>query len=237
MTDMLHKPWTRMPQPGSPVWMVCGSSPLARVSMLQALEEFHPQVTITCNGGHRLFDVRTGIDHPTFYFLSDQEACRIYAVDSSFLQARYGTMVLTPSRERSAIRERGMEHADQFLAIDRKAPPGLHTPGKYAGQPLSGLWMLDIALNRGAETVLIVGYDGYRSHGGDRVVDYFDGRYGAAASLGHNPLMAAYLDSAVRARPKVRFVMFGQPVYETPEAENFRLVRPGERLEQAVGAL
>lgn len=211
----------RCAAPGSPVWMVCGSGPSARRSMVAALADRHPQVTITCNGGHRLFDCRTGIDHPTFYFVSDQEACRLYAPDSQFLQSRYGTMVLTPSRDRSAIRERGMEHADSFLRTDRTLEPCLHHPGKYVGHPLSGLWMIDVALNRGARTVLIVGMDGYQSTGGTRVVDYFDGRKGGEHSADHNAMMGRYLESAVTQRPGVRFVMYGRPLYPVPNAANF----------------
>lgn len=208
-----------------PIWMVCGSSPLARKSMRYALSERHPQVTITCNGGHRLFDSRTGIDHPTFYFLSDSEACRIYTMDSSFLQARYGTMVMTPHRDLQALKERDVLHADWFLKVDRSATPGYYSPGVYAGQPLSGLWMLDVALNRGAKTVLIVGMDGYQSSDDGPVVDYFDGRLGQRNGRSHNDIQAGYLESAVRLKPAVRFVMYGDPLYPVPDAPNFELVR------------
>lgn len=208
----------------SPVWLVCGSSPLARSSMLRALTDYKPQITITCNGGHRLFDSRTGLTHPVFYFLSDSKACEMYATDAWYMQERFGTMVLTPRRLDSAIRQRGLTKADQFLRTDASAETCAHTPGVYAAQPMSGLYMLDIALNRGARTVLIVGYDGYRSRPGEIVVDYFDGRSGIERSESHNARMAKYLASAVAARPEVRFVMYGSPQYEVPVgAANFEL--------------
>lgn len=222
-----QKTWQHYDPHGvSPVWLVIGSGPSAPEGVRAALDEFHPQLTITTNAGYRLFGGEYPMDYPKFYFLSDAFACEVYNDRSSLLQVK-GTLVLTPERVPSAIKARKMEHADQFIRSRPDLKPGRYHPGEHAAQPLSGLWILDIALNRGAKTVLIVGYDGYRSFGDERCVDYFDGRRGHGRSRSHNEIMAGYLASAVDTRPNVRFVMFGDPVYDVPEAANFRLVRVG----------
>lgn len=210
----------------SPIWLVCGSGPSARRGMIEALEEFHPQITITCNGGHRLFDARTGLDAPTFYFITDMKACEMYAADSVYLQRRYDTMVMTLARNASGQAARGLSHADQFVTLDRAAPAGEHTPGKIAGHPLSGLYMLDIALNRGARTVLIVGFDGYASGPEGAVVDYFDGRHGKVGGASHNLITERYLETAVERRPDVRFVVYGSPRYRVPGRVEMREAVP-----------
>lgn len=208
----------------APLWLVCGSGPSARDGMRLALSEHGSPRTITCNGGHRLFDVRTGLDAPDVYFLSDAHACEVYGPDSHYMQRVFGTRVVTLRRNEHATRCRGLEHSDEFLEVHRTATACRHHPGLYPPHPLSGMFMVDYALNHGAETVLVCGFDGYRSIGGETCIDYFDGRKGHGRSELHNPNLSAYLESAAFRRPGVRFEFYGPSLLDFPTLDNCRRV-------------
>lgn len=211
----------------TPCWLVCGSGPSARLGMLTALEDQHPQITCTTNGGHRLFDSRTGRNSPTFYFLNDVVACEMYAVDAGYLQHHFGTLVVAVERAGNANACRGL-HPDQTIQVDNGLDTCEHHPGRYPPHPQSGLYCIDIALNRGARTVCLSGFDGYMSAPGSIVVDYFDGREGVAKSKTLNARQEKYLRSAVERRPDVRFIMYGEPCYAVPtDLPNFRVCPVG----------
>lgn len=197
-------------------WVVVGSGPSAHSGLLAAQRDYSEvEEIVTCNGGYALFDA-AGFS-PTLYLLVDPVACRKYGDHVRALRAVRGTRIIS-------IKGR-MADADEYLRIERGPVSDAYRPGRHPARRLTGLYMLDYALSHGADTVLIVGFDGYQSQGTARVRDYFDGRAGHRNSWRHSDRIAQYLADAVRLRPSVRFELYADPRYRTPQAPNFRLVR------------
>ena len=196
-------------------WVVVGSGPSAPAALLAARRDY-PQVAevVTCNGGFALFGA-TGWS-PSIYLLADPLACSRYGDQARALRASRGTRIISI--------EGRMPDADEHLFIQGQVSDE-YRPGRHPRRRLTGLYMLDYALSHGADTVLIIGFDGYSSRGTSRVRDYFDDRVGHAQSWLHGNRMATYLAGAVKSRPKVQFVLYASPTYPTPTAPNFRLVQ------------
>jgi hypothetical protein len=201
--------------PGTPVWAVAGSSCRAKEALAAAYSHRHVNVSITCNAGAHLFDGKGVPVEPTFYYLSDVEACRLFCDKAKELQHRYGTMLLVPRRRPRILRALGISNADQMIVQDMAHPVGEHTPGAYSVVPLSGLAIADIALKRGARTLLLCGFDGYEHD--PTAASYFDGRTGGANPLTKNGYQARYFRTAIEREPGVRFVFFGRPAWGLPE--------------------
>lgn len=196
-------------------WVVVGSGPSAHSALIAVQRDYgEVEEVVTCNGGYALFDA-AGFT-PTLYLLVDPVACRRYGDHVRALRAAHGTRIIS-------IRGR-MPGADEYLRV-RGPVSDEYRPGHHPARRLTGLYMLDYALSHGADTVLIVGFDGYQSQGTVRVRDYFDGRAGHRNSWRHSDRIAQYLADAVRLRPSVRFELYADPRYRTPQAPNFRLVR------------
>lgn len=196
-------------------WVVVGSGPSAQAGLSAAQRDygFGGAEVVTCNGGYALFEAIS----PTLYLLADPVAVRRYGDQARALRTARGTRIVSI--------EGRMPDADEYLRIEPGPASDKYRPGRHPARRLSGLYMLDYALSHGAETVLIVGFDGYRSKGESRVKDYFDGRSGHRNSWRHGVRMSRYLADAARYRPGIRFVLYANPRYRTPPAPNFRLVR------------
>lgn len=203
---------------GVNVWVVVGSGPSAPEALIAARKDYGSREVaevVTCNGGYALFDAAGW--RPTLYLLVDPVGCRKYGDQARVLRAANGTRIISITGR--------MPDADEYLRIEPGPLLDEYRTGRHPARRLTGLYMLDYALSHGADTVLIVGFDGYRSRGESRVEDYFDGRVGHSNSWRHGNRVGTYLADAVRQRPKVRFVLYADPRYPTPQAPNFRLVR------------
>lgn len=200
-------------------WVIVGSGPSAPAGLIAARQDhaFLEGEVVTCNGGYALFDAAGWPVAPTLYLLIDPVACRKYGDAVRTLRDLHGTRIIS-------LKGR-MTDADEYLRIEVGAPSDEYRPGRHPARRLTGLYMLDYALSHGAKTVVLIGFDGYRSRGGSRVRDYFDGRVGHENSWKHGTRLATYLAGAVRHRPGVRFVLYASPRYPTPRASNFRLVQ------------
>lgn len=195
-------------------WVVVGSGPSAPAALKAARKDLgSADEVVTCNGGYALF----GAGAPTLYLLVDPVACRKYGDQARALRAAHGTRIISL--------EGRMPDADEYLRIEPGPVSDVYRPGWHPPRRLTGLYMLDYALSHGADTVALIGFDGYRSRGKIRVMDYFDGRVGHENSWLHGGRIAVYLAGAVRHRPRVRFVLYGTPRYRTPLTANFSLVR------------
>lgn len=198
-------------------WVVVGSGPSARSALLAAQHDHgRSEEVVTCNGGYQLFDAGWP-GPPTRYLLVDPIGCRTYGDKARALRTATGTRIVS-------IRGR-MADADEYLRLERGPPSDEYRFGHHPPRRLTGLYMLDYALSHGADTVLIIGFDGYQSRGASRTVDYFDGRVGHGSSWLHNTRIATYLAGAVSRRSSVDFTLYADPSYPIPEAMNFRLVR------------
>lgn len=199
--------------------IVLGSSPNAPEALTHALSEYPNTPVVTTNAAFAITDT-LGIT-PHAYFLSDSVACKLFHDDSIRLQQN-GALIVTPNREPNALTERQLNHADILLPVNRHLDPCIHHPGQYAGQPLSGFYCIDFALNHlEPNTLILAGFDGYASTYEHTAIDYFDGRTGKPKSVAHNSRTAQYLLSAAHARPNTRFVQYGQPRYATPGTSNY----------------
>jgi hypothetical protein len=202
------------------LWVVVGSGPSAPSALIAARHDhgsLEVAEVVTCNGGYALFDAAGWPVVPTLYLLVDPVGCRKYGDHARALRAANGTRIISITGR--------MPDADMYLRIEPGQMSDEYRPGRHPARRLSGLYMLDYALSHGADTVLIIGFDGYRSRQASRVKDYFDGRVGHNNSWRHGNRIATYLAGAVRRRPNVRFVLYADPQYRTPHAPNFRLVR------------
>lgn len=198
------------------LWVVVGSGLSAPAALIAARHDFgslEGAEVLTCNGGYALF----GGWAPTLYLLADPAACKRYGDRARALRASNGTRIVS-------IKGR-MPDADEYLRIEPGPALDEYRPGRHPARRLSGLYMLDYVLSHGVDTVLIIGFDGYRSRAQSRVKDYFDGRVGHNESWRHSNRIATYFADAAKYRPRVSFVLYADPRYRTPQAPNFRLVR------------
>lgn len=207
---------------GGPVWLVAGSGPSARVGIRAAYAHRHVQVSITCNGGAELFNGKNAPVHPTFYYLNDEVACRRYGETANLLQVRYGTLILAIKRRPTVQKRLKLDFVDQLIEQNRGNPIGEHTPGSCSVVHLSGLAIADIALKRGAKTIMLVGFDGYNSDPSQS--SYFDGRCGGANGLTRNAYQRRYFETAIEREPDVKFIWFGRPSWSLPEARNVEVL-------------
>jgi hypothetical protein len=199
-------------------WIVVGSGPSAPSALIAARHDLGSSEVaeaVTCNGGYALFGGWPVA--PTLYLLVDPVGCRKYGEQARAFRAANGTRIISITGR--------MPDADEYLRIEPGPVSDEYRPGRHPARRLSGLYMLDYALSHGADTVLIIGFDGYVSRGASRVRDYFDDRVGHGGSWRHGNRIATYLAGAVKHRPNVRFVLYADPRYRTPHAPNFRLAR------------
>jgi hypothetical protein len=174
-------------------WLCLGSS----TRVLYNLDRFNLEmrlagsdyVSITSNRGIRLIS-------PTYYFLSDQAACRNYLPD---LKRHKHTITLTLKREDSALRARGLEYFQEFV---REGHP-------YEPFKLSGLWCIEYACRHGASELLIVGMDGYRWAG-----DRFGEDHPRQATNHNEAIIEPQMAILVKKYPAVQFIFYGKPLYQ-----------------------
>lgn len=198
-------------------WLVLGGSPSAPVGFAWGISAYPEAITITTNSGILLHP------SPHFYFLSDQGACRRFSADAHKARAKYGTILLTPKREHSALVQRGVDDFDCFLElVEPLDQQPVFVRGQHTSCRFSGLFALQVALNSGANHVILAGMDGYEGHG---AVDSWDG----LTSKDHAGLQTAlwiapFMQSAIDACPDVKFTVVGKPVYGWL-GENLEIVR------------
>ena len=184
-----------------------GSSPLAVEAMTAARLEHKIDRTITTNRGIVLES------QPTYYFLSDAQACQLWNAHARKAHLA-GTTCVTLRRSDHALEKRGVEWFD--IIQDEKPP--------YEPFVLSGLWCLEFAAQAGATTVLLAGMDGWSSS--PDVMDYFDGSLG---KIKHNTdwsrdVIAPRCRLLADKYPSVAWIQYGRPEFEV-EAANWTVVR------------
>lgn len=209
-------------------WLVVGSSPSVLDTFAGAVVMHYDAVTITTNAGIGLFE-RDPALRLDYYHLYDMVACKMFS-SRAYAMHKRGTVVVTPRRCESALKERGLLRCDPELINLREprdeysvnsAGEVFYTPGVEISARLSGLLCLQYALNRGAKTVVLVGFDGYRSTGNNIVADTFDGRMGKEAGTLHTRhRIQPFVQSAIDRCPEVDFIQYGRPGYHL-EGDNY----------------
>lgn len=201
-------------------WLVAGSSESAVDWFDHALCD--ADVSITTNGGLFLW---MADDHcPDWYFLSDNKACELFRRYVPRMR-RMGMKLATPRRKECAMQARGVADADEFITMREAAEdPPRYDHERYVHSRFSGTICTQFALKHGADRIVWIGMDGYKSTPAHIQQETFDGRMGKQQGkhTTHNVIQPFY-QSCIDQNPGVQFVMAGKPRYEL-SGHNFKLV-------------
>lgn len=139
----------------SDTWIVLGSSISAPAMLGSAFTDYPDATFITTNAG-----IRLGGTRPDYYFLSDLGACKQYGEEAKRLQAE-GMKIVTLKRNQSALKSRGLDHADILLALNHTGRPLDFARGEINDCMFSGLFCTQFAIESGAKLIAAVGHEGY----------------------------------------------------------------------------
>jgi len=194
-------------------WLVVGSALSAPRYFDQALAL--ADVTITCNAGIYLWLTADPPAIPTYYWLSDSQACELFPRCRRFVQKR-GSKIITLARSPGGLAIRDLDSADLLLDLPERPELGpAFIRGQWIHPVLSGLICLQFALNHGPGKLICVGMNGYKSKPGEATPDTFDGRSGKPnASMHTREWIQPFTQSAVSACPDVKFIFAGKLQYE-----------------------
>lgn len=188
-------------------WVVVGASPSGPKGLAAARVHWRDAVTITTNGGLRLFDP----GYLDYYLLFDMVACSRYGELSKAYQAR-GTTLVTLARSDYSLKRRGVDHFDEFLELQRGGREFVR--GGYADVGYSGLYCTMYAVNHGAHQVAWTGMEGYRSTPEQPVDDHFHGQLGPDKGARQTQnILGPFLQTVADGCPDVEFRFYGQPLF------------------------
>lgn len=180
--------------------------------------------TVTCNSGIKL------LPRPNYYFAIDQNAGHVHK-DAAREAQQNGTTLVTLHRDCRAMRDRAVDWYDVHLTIPEQGDPTRENFGAFR---YSGPLCIQFACLEGAQTVYLVGMDGYRV-GRNHQYDgcYFDYEwrtkprpYRWPVEVTRDVILPAYTH-LVRLWHDVQFVLVGDPCYKI-EAPNWRVVHPDD---------
>lgn len=141
-------------------WLHIGTSPSVNRTLAHVRSQFEFDKTITCNSGILLEPT------PDVYLAVDMKIGHLFEIETKEAQAA-GTRLVTLARSEHSIKQRKLEHFDEFITEGRSDP----TLKEWGMFRLTGPMCLEYACRNGATEIVMVGCDGYR--GGD-AVDYFN---------------------------------------------------------------
>lgn len=194
--------FSTMQCPNGKTWLILGSG-LGANGFYCALRD-QADVVATCNAG---------LDNepaPDVYWLTDSYAVRQYIALAR--SARENGAYIFTSLESLKYNPQMEDIAHEVLDYD------LHhlkvwTPGQLCNGRTSGCFLVQIAVNSGAERVILIGMTGYRSGPGGIVQDYDDGRPGQERHKStmsfYGPMMQSIFDQS----PHVQFDLYGDPAW------------------------
>lgn len=211
-------------------WLLIGTAPSVLDTLPRVRAEWQIDRTITTNRGILIEP------NPDVYVLIDHTACRNHRNDS--IRAKWqGTHLVTMARGEQAIKDRGLDHFHEFITEGDKLTRSTWGPFRYSGQ-----FCLAYACKNGANTVIMVGCDGYRP---DDTPDYFDGYMPEKRKVltrdylyQHQTVqvMQPAFTEVARVYSDVRFVRYGDPCFSV-SAGNWEDVKwPLQSSRQEAGA-
>jgi len=210
-------------------WLVVGSSPSADEYARLCRARYPMAATIATNSGGRLFP-----QGPDYYYVNalvfgDDKVDNKYLADCKRYKAQ-GTRLITIKRNTKAQVRRGTDWFDEFITMDGPGATWQFKIGHYSDWSMSGLMIVQYALNMGAERVHLVGHEGYRSSEGNPQFDHFDGFPGPANGhhCTHNLIKPA-MQAMVDACPWVEFYFYGAMNYEV-KGDNVNFIGNHEQL-------
>ena len=193
--------------------MVLGSSMAAKDQLLAWREREELCPVVTCNKGYKMWPV------PHFWLLRDKWA--IVNLREHYEDARKrGTKLVT-------LEGGGGDIEYRIDGDMNRGGPMEYRRGEIWNVGLSGMLMVQWAIQMGATELNLVGFEGYPKGKGE--VAYFDGRVWwdgeSAKDLKVSERQAELLDQMVRACPDIRFVWWGRPLYHVDEdRRNVRII-------------
>lgn len=210
-------------------WLIIGGGTSAAIAFDLAMADHPDATTITCNAGGGLFLDR-GIVPDYFLMYCTAQAFNLWSDDLIELHRR-GCHVIGERRSEGAVFKRLGRYSERIEIMDLgralRCPP--FDPAKMVYVRFSGLMCLQYALHHGAETVVLVGMEGYRSTRERHVVENFDGRMGRDTGQKlTNSWIRVFTNSCIERCPQVRFIFYGRPNYEVERRANVQIVEMGE---------
>lgn len=174
-------------------WMVIGSG--QSVEMIRH-GDFACRCIRTIGANAAIEDCRNRGVYLKNYFLSDALACLRYAERAYQARNHSGLRLWTLHRRADVLAQRDLRGFDFYLRLAPASQPLRYCPGVQLDVSYSGLHCLQIALNHGADRVLLAGMDGYGpDHPGTRDV------------------IGPFTQSCINACPQVQFVFAARPWY------------------------
>lgn len=202
-------------------WIVIGSSPSAPEGLRAARSAYPDARTITTNSSANLF---TGKDRPDVYHLHDSIACKEHQEDARRFAALGSHLTTLDRTNHSALVGRKVDWFDEFLPLVNYTHPGRFQQGVYASCGLSGLMILQYALNNGAKGVHIVGQEGYADK--DHYFDASKPDLGMKKGLAFTrDQIGPFIQSCVDACPDVHFTFYGNLNYPIADGSNVTFVK------------
>ncbi len=161
-------------------------------------------VIATCNGGLVIEP------NPSWLWLTDTLAVKIY-MDAARAAIAQGSQLITGMATVARIPEIG-RLAAQIMNYDLTQKKDW-IPGLLVNGRTSGCFLVQHAVNCGADQVHLVGISGYKSGKGQAVVDHFDGETVGSINGETMDYYGPMLQSVMDQSPGVQFVFYGEPEY------------------------
>lgn len=194
--------FSTMQCPEGTTWLILGSGLGAR-GFYRALKD-RADVIATCNAG---------LDNepaPDVYWLTD--AIAVHKHFEAAQQAHIAGAYIITSRKSLIWNPALADIASEIVEYD-KLPQTRWRPGKLVNARTAGCFLVQVAVNHGAEHIILVGMTGYHSTPGSIVQDYDDGRPGdakfEAVMRVYGPMMQSIFDQS----PHVQFDLYGHPAW------------------------
>lgn len=183
-------------------WLALGSSLTAASNYLRAKK--FADIIATANQGLEMEP------HPDWYWLTDSIAAKRDFAKAKIAVKRGAKMITS----KLALRYSPfLEEIAHKIVEYEGSKSQTWVPGTLVNGRTSGCFLIQIAVNEGADKVLMVGLEGYKSKRGDIKVDYFHGGKGVHS---HSETMKSYgpmVQSVIDQSPNVEFHFFGTPNY------------------------
>lgn len=181
-------------------WLALGSSLSAVKNYLRAKK--FADVIATANQGLEIEP------YPDWYWLTDSIAAK-RDFEKAKIAVKNGTKMIT---SKIALRYSPFLESIAHKVVEYEGSKSqTWRPGELVNGRTSGCFLIQMAVNDGADRVLMVGLEGYKSKRGDIQQDYFHGGSGVHT---HSETMKSYgpmVQSVIDQSPNVEFHFFGEP--------------------------
>jgi len=203
-------------------WLILGSGPGVQSFADPAFEL--AETVATTNRG--IWECLHQGRWPEWYGVFEKDAPRLFGRYYSQARMIGGTRLVTSTH---ALANEIAVEADLELRTLGWPDAIPWYPGAYVCAGTSGGHLIQLAVNRGAELVILVGCEGYRSTKREQVPDTFDGAKGSATSEASMRWYTRALDQVIQGSPTVDFVFCGEIAHRLLDAPNVRrCAEPGD---------